>query len=197
MEKPKLDDQYWNERWLKRETGWDIGYPSPALVDFVHSIGDKDTRILIPGCGNAYEAEYLHAAGFTSVFIVDFAEEALMQFSKRVPDFPPSHLICSDFFKVEEKPFDFILEQTFFCALDPVLRTKYVDKMSSLLHSGGVLAGLLFNDPMNADGPPFGGNIEEYRNLFSSHFSIRKLELCTNSIQPRAGREVWFEFVKA
>ncbi len=196
MESKKLSKEFWNERWMTQDTGWDIGYPSPAIVEFVKTITGKDVRILIPGCGNAYEAEYLHKNGFVNVFVVDYASEALRQFHERVPSFPKTHLITSDFFEVNTQPFDFVLEQTFFCALDPLLRKNYVEKMYSLLKPGGVLAGLLFDEDRGTEGPPFGGNKAEYTQLFHEKFEIRQMKACENSIAHRAGREVWIEMVK-
>lgn len=191
----QLDDKFWNERWLTNETQWDIGYPSPAIVEFVNSIPDKSMRILIPGCGNAYEAEYLHNKGFTNVFVVDYAAEALRRFAKRVPAFPKQHLIESDFFALQNVKFDLVIEQTFFCAIDPSLREKYADKMKEIISNNRVLAGLLFTETPNDGGPPFNGSVEEYEQLFGSRFTLRKLERCTHSIKPREGREVWFEAV--
>ena len=54
-----LDDQYWSERYSQNKTGWDIGYPSTPLKEYIDQVTDLDLNILIPGCGNAYEAEYL------------------------------------------------------------------------------------------------------------------------------------------
>jgi len=51
-----LDEDYWSERYQEGQTGWDIGYASPQLIDFATTF-PKDARILIPGAGNAYEAE--------------------------------------------------------------------------------------------------------------------------------------------
>lgn len=59
--------------------------------------------------------------------------------------------------------FDLIIEQTFFCALDPKLRPEYAVKMAELLKPGGRLVGVLFNDTLNNDKPPFGGT---KRNIF-------------------------------
>ncbi len=191
-----LNDTFWNERWLSNETQWDIGYPAPAIVQFVNELPDKSIRILIPGCGNAYEAEYLHQHGFTNVFVVDYAAEALKRFAERVPSFPKNHLLQSDFFKLEAGKFDLIIEQTFFCAIDPKLRTNYEQKMVEILSEHGVLAGLLFTSVPNAEGPPFPGSVEEYQNLFGKRFTIRKMKPCENSIKPREGRELWIEFVK-
>jgi hypothetical protein len=83
----------------------------------------------------------------------------------------------------------------FFCAIDPQLRKQYVEKLASLLSPKGRMAGVLFDFPLDA-GPPFGGSKEEYLTLFQKYFSVRKMEPCRNSIAPRAGRELFVEFVK-
>jgi thiopurine S-methyltransferase len=191
-----LDDKFWNERWQSDDTQWDIGYPAPAIVNFIETIKDKSIRILIPGCGNAYEAEYLHNNGFTNVYVLDYAAEALRRFGVRVPSFPEEHLLQCDFFQLENGKFDLVLEQTFFCAIDPSLRKNYEAKMTELLNENGMIAGLLFIQTPNSEGPPFNGSIDEYRELFGKRFNIRKMEVCKNSIKPREGREVWFEVVR-
>lgn len=191
----KLDNAFWSARWQNKETQWDIGYPSPAIADYINTISDKETRILIPGCGNAYEAEYLHKKGFRNVVVLDYAPEALKSFGERVPDFPKENLVCADFFNFKSAPFELILEQTFFCAIDPAKREAYVNRMSELLVKGGKLAGLLFTTVPNPEGPPFPGTEAEYRGLFSKRFTIEKMEPSTNSIEPRKGRELWFECI--
>lgn len=192
----ELNSDFWNDRWLENDTQWDLGYPSPAIVDFVNGITDKNIRILIPGCGNAYEAEYLHANGFTNVFVVDYATEALRRFSERVPAFPKNHLLTSDFFELNAGTFDLVIEQTFFCAIDPSLRVNYRNKMHELLNTNGMLCGLLFTQTPNNGGPPFPGTKDEYEKLFGERFIIRRMEPCKNSIKPREGRELWIELVK-
>jgi SAM-dependent methyltransferase len=189
---------FWNERWDSNDIAWDMGSASAPLKAFIDSIDsdeNKYLKILIPGCGNAYEAEYLHTKGFRNVYIVDFAKKALAEFSKRVPGFPKDHLICGDFFELEEKGFDLILEQTFFCAIPPSLRHAYAKKMNELLLPGGKLVGLLFNDPkLDFESPPFGGDAETYRAIFNPYFALNKLEAAYNSIKPRAGRELFVNF---
>ncbi|MCK6641370.1 MAG: TPMT family class I SAM-dependent methyltransferase [Bacteroidia bacterium] len=196
MNLPELNADYWDSRWQQSDTGWDIGYPAPAITKFADTLTDKTAKILIPGCGNGYEAEYLHRKGFTNVFIADFSQTALDSFGKRVPGFPSAHLLCADFFELNNGPYDLIIEQTFFCAINPELRDRYVQKMYELLKPEGRLAGLLFNDEMNKDHPPFGGNKAEYLKRFSVHFEILKMDTCADSIPPRAGRELWFELKK-
>ncbi|MFN7099750.1 MAG: thiopurine S-methyltransferase, partial [Flavobacterium sp.] len=103
-------------------------------------------------------------------------------------------VLLGDFFEHQDH-YDFILEQTFFCALDPQNRPLYVSKMKELLAPKGVLFGLLFDRDFES-GPPFGGSKLEYQSLFEKDFKIIKLEKATNSIQPRANTEVFIYFQK-
>lgn len=186
----ELNKDYWNNRYINKETGWDIGYVSTPLRNYFDQLNNKELHILIPGCGNGYEAEYLFKQGFKNVFIVDIAPEAIRLFKQRVPDFPKNNIILADFFDLN-KSFDLIIEQTFFCALNPALRTKYVQKMYELLNPKGKLVGLLFNCELNSDHPPFGGFKDEYEKLFSPLFNVKKMETCYNSIEPRKNKELF------
>ncbi|MCX7743919.1 MAG: TPMT family class I SAM-dependent methyltransferase [Flavobacteriales bacterium] len=190
-----LDKEYWNSRYLEGNTGWDIGYPSTPIKDFVDTLNNKHILILIPGAGNAYEAEYLHRQGFTNVFILDISEFPLKHFKQRVPDFPELHLIQQNFFE-HQGQYDLIIEQTFFCALYPALRKRYAKHMHSLLKPQGRLVGLLFDAPMNEYQPPFGGTMREYHSIFEPYFNFIKFEPCLNSIPPRQGKEMWMELIK-
>ena len=191
----KLDKNYWNNRYKENEIGWDIGNISTPLKAYFDQLSNKKLKILIPGCGNAYEAEYLFNNGFKNVFLVDLSPLALENFSKRVPTFPKSNLICADFFNHTET-YDLIIEQTFFCALAPSKRKDYVIHTSKLLKENGKLVGLLFNAELNKDKPPFGGNKEDYISLFSSHFSIEIMEKAYNSIEPRKDKELFIKLLK-
>jgi len=187
----ELNKNNWNSRYKTKETGWDIGFVSPPLKEYIDQISDLSIKILIPGCGNAYEAEYLFKKGFKNIFIVDYSEIAISNLIKRIPDFPIFNTICDDFFNISGQ-YDLILEQTFFCAIDPTLRDNYVKKVSSLLKNDGKLVGLFFSLPMFSDHPPFGGSIEEYIKCFSKLFLIIKMERCYNSIKSRTNKELFF-----
>lgn len=191
----KLDADFWQSRYEDGTTGWDIGYPSNPLKRYIDSLQEKDIRVLIPGCGNAYEAGYMFENGFTNVYIIDIALTPIENFRKKFPAFPPHQILHGDFFALNDS-FDLILEQTFFCALDPSLRPAYAEKMASLLHPGGRLAGVLFSTIFEKEGPPFGGTTDEYLQLFNKHFKINKLEPEKESIPPRAGTEVFIEFIR-
>lgn len=185
-----LSPDYWNKRYLNNDFGWDIGYAATPLKEYFLQLKNKEVSILIPGAGNSYEAELLVELGFKNVDVLDFAQAPLDALKKRMPDFPEKQLLKKDFFEHEGK-YDLIIEQTFFCALDPDLRKKYVEKMNLLLKPNGKLVGLLFNDVMNTDKPPFGGSESEYRDLFSGRFDIKVMSPCYNSIKPRMGKELF------
>ena len=191
----KFDKAFWSEKYISGQTGWDMGEVSPPIKSYVDQLTDKDISILIPGAGNAYEAAYLHQVGFTNVMVLDLASEPLNNFKKRVPGFPSENLIQQDFFE-HNGQYDLILEQTFFCALDPSLRMNYIDKMKSLLKVGGKLVGLLFDFRLTEEGPPFGGDADAYSLAFQKQFRLKTLAPCYNSIKPRAGKELFIIFEK-
>lgn len=190
MDDTALNSAYWNERYHDETTPWDLEVVSPPLKSYLDQLGDREMRILIPGAGNAHEAEYARKAGFEQVFVLDWAALAIQNFQKRCPDFPQKHLITGDFFQ-HEGVYDLILEQTFFCALPPAMRPDYVRKVADLLAPGGKLVGLMFDFPLVPEGPPFGGSPDLYVDLFSSKFSIAVLEQSNNSAPSRFGKELF------
>jgi len=188
-----FDKDFWSTRYKTNDTGWDLGMVSPPIQKYVDSLGDKSMSILIPGGGNCYEIEYLFQKGFLNTHLVDISPEPVENIIARNPLMDTSKLQCGDFFE-HEGHYDLIIEQTFFCALDPSLRSGYVKQMHHLLKPGGKMAGVLFDAPLNDDKPPFGGSAEAYMKLFSPFFYIQKMEPCYNSIPTRAGRELFIEF---
>ena len=186
---------YWENRYKNGQTGWDMQNVSPPLKTYVDQLNDKHLKILIPGAGNAYEAEYLYNNGFNNIFVADIAKTPLRNLKNRIPEFPKNQLLHTDFFDIEDT-FDLIIEQTFFCALPPQLRTKYAQKMHELSKPNAKLVGLLFTFPLTDDGPPFGGSIAEYKNYFKELFELEILDLCYNSFPKRQGNELFFKFLK-
>jgi len=191
----KLTKEFWNDRYVNEDTGWDLGSISNPIKDYVEQLTDKEVKILIPGGGNSYEAEYLFTNGFKNTFVVEISKKAIHNFLKRVPFFPPEQVIYQDFFKLDGS-FDLIIEQTFFCAIDKDLRPAYAKKTAELLSPGGKLVGLLFDAPLYDEHPPYGGTLEEYKIYFEPFFHIETMHRCYNSIEPRAGREVWINMVR-
>lgn len=190
----ELDKEFWTQRYLDKQIGWDLGEVSPPLKEYIDTLLDFDCRILIPGCGNAHEVDYLLGRGFKNVTVVDLAEIPLNNLRKRVGERQPLKCVCENIFD-HTGSYDLILEQTMFCAIDPELRSKYAEKIASLLVTGGKFVGVLFDREFEG-GPPFGGNAEEYRLIFQPYFTKLSIQPCLNSAKPRAGSEVFIEFLK-
>lgn len=184
------DKNYWQNRYANQDTPWDAGAITAPLKLYFDQLKDLNTKILIPGCGNGYEASYLHNKKFTNVFIADIALAPLLKFKSNNPDFPESNILQEDVFKLEES-FDLIIEQTFFCALHPSDRNKYARRMANLLSENGKLVGLLFDIPLKETGPPYGGNKLLYEEILAPFFEKISISACYNSILPRAGKELF------
>ena len=190
-----LNRDFWNDKYVKSETGWDVGKITTPLKEYFDQLNNKKIKILIPGCGNAYEAEYLFKNNFLSTFLLDYSDQALRNFKRRVPAFSKSQLLNKDFFDGHGK-YDLIIEQTFFCAIDKNRRSDYFSQMNNLLKANGKLVGLLFNDALNEDKPPFGGSESEYRKYLDPYFNIKVFEKAYNSIESRKGRELFMILIK-
>lgn len=195
----KTEEEYWTQRYVQKSTGWDIGKPSTPLKSYIDQLENKALKVLIPGAGNSYEAEYLFNKGFKNIYVLDISELPLISFKNRVPDFPKNQIIQDDFF-LHQGNYDLVLEQTFFCSFPPTEenRTGYAKKMADLIKTNGKLVGLWFDIPLtgNMERRPFGGNKNEYLNYLNPFFKVKTFEKCYNSIPDRLGNELFGIFQK-
>jgi copper chaperone CopZ len=189
-----LDQTYWDNQYQANATGWDLGQVSPPIKTYINTIENKDAKILIPGCGNTYEAEYLLQQGFTNITVIDIAPTLVENLIKKFANNNSITVVLGDYFE-HQGNYDFIIEQTFFCALPPTMRQKYVWKMHQLLTNYGKLIGLLFNREFEVS-PPFGGSLNEYEQLFTKAFTFNSISMAGNSIPSRANTELFIEFQK-
>ena len=197
MKKNSLDNSFWNIRYQNNQTGWDLGEISNPIKKWFDNQENKKVNILIPGAGKGHEVKYGFENGFGNIFYMDFSSRAADLFKEICPGFPKDQILIGDFFSLK-KPlfFDVIIEQTFFCAIDPTLRPNYVEKTNEILKENGKIIGLLFNREFDTNGPPFGGTEKEYRGLFNSKFNFKKFENSLLSSLPRKEYEFWIELIK-
>lgn len=197
MTENKLNALFWNQRYENKEIGWDLGEVSPPIKNWIDNQKNKKINILIPGAGKGHEVKYAFEKGFENIFYMDMSHQAGELFKKTCPLFPKDQILIEDFF-LFNKPlfFDALIEQTFFCAINPLLRSTYIEKTHEILKENGEIIGLLFNKEFDKNGPPFGGTINEYEELFSNKFDLRKFENSLFSALPRKGFEFWIEFIK-
>jgi len=186
--------EFWDERYGAEFTPWDAQGVPAALADYVER-ARPGPRVLVPGCGSAYEAGFLHERGFV-VTAVDIAPLALERARRILGDAVAGQVLRqADFFTLEG-PFDWIYERALLCALPPALWPRYAESAKRLLTPGGRLAGFFFIDDAVADprrGPPFAARKAEIDSLFAAGFErIEALAVDTaQSIPVFAGREHW------
>jgi len=185
-----LGQSYWDKQYESNSTGWDLGEVSPPIKTYIDQLTNKNLSILIPGCGNTYEADYLLQQNFTNVTVIDIAPTLVEKLKTKYAANSNINIILGDFF-AHEGQYDLIIEQTFFCALNPFLRESYVKKTSDLLAPKGKLMGVLFDRTFEKEGPPFGGNQEEYKKMFESNFYFIHFMPCYNSYHKRANTELF------
>lgn len=190
-----LDQNYWENRYKEGTTAWDLGHTSQPLKTIIDKIENKNCSILIPGAGNAYEAEYLIKKGFKNITILDIALHPLELLNKKLNKYSDYRLIHRNYFD-HTGSYDVILEQTFFCALEPRFRESYVNKSYELLKDNGRLEGVLFDFKSKRDEPPYSGTKKEYSRLFSKKFEILEIARCLNSEKSRLGKELIIKMKK-
>ena len=128
-ERDSLNENFWNNRYLDNNTGWDIGAISPAIKKWFDTKKNKDLQILIPGAGKGHEVKYGFDHGFKNIHYLDISSRAVTLFKDNCPNFPKEQILISDFFDLKKDLFfDVVIEQTFFCAISPVLRKKTMSK---------------------------------------------------------------------
>lgn len=190
-----LGKTYWDNQYKANTTGWDLGEVSPPLKAYIDQLTNKNLRILIPGCGNTYEADYLLQQGFCNITVIDIAPILVGRLKEKYQGNQNITIILGDFFE-HIGEYDLILEQTFFCALNPAFRKNYVAKMHELLAPNGKLVGVLFDREFEQKGPPFGGSKDQYEPMFEKDFVFKTFEPCTNSFIKRKDTELFITLIK-
>lgn len=185
---------FWDERYRAGFTPWDARGVPAALTRFVESAAPA-RRVLVPGCGSAYEAGYLDAHGF-EVTAIDIAPEALGRARQILGD-QVSHRVLrrADFFTLAIDV-DWIYERALLCALPPRLWENYASAARRLLRPGTLLAGFFFIDeaaPEPRRGPPFPATRGELDALLASGFECLSDEAVAEdqSLPVFARRERW------
>jgi methyl halide transferase len=182
----------WEDRYQAESTPWDLGRPAPAFEHLLDSNqAPPPGSIAVLGCGKGHDALLFAAAGFEVVGF-DFAQSPIeqAQASATAKNLKAQFLQRDIFDLVPEflQDFDFVLEHTCFCAIDPSLRRAYVQVVKHLLRPQGQLLALFFthNRP---GGPPFGIQPAEVLELFTPEFEPLRFEPNQQSVASRQGEE--------
>jgi methyl halide transferase len=187
-----LTAEAWEQRYQESQDAWDLGYPTPPLVNLLSSAqAPKPGRIAVLGCGSGQDALLFAAAGFDVVGF-DFAASPIERAiaNAKTQDLP-AQFLQRDIFELEPAflhDFDYVLEHTCFCAIDPTLRSQYVQVVKNLLRPQGQLVALFYTHG-RPGGPPFGVQPQEILDEFMPYFDTILFQPAQDSIDRRQGDE--------
>jgi SAM-dependent methyltransferase len=183
------DAEFWDLRYQANFAPWDAGRVPERLRAFADAVPPRG-RVLVPGCGSAWDVRYLAERGWDVVGI-DFSRQALAA-ARAVLGAHAGRVRQADFFApLAEAPFDLVYERAFLCALPRRLWSDWGRRLAQLVVPGGLLAGFFFFDE-GERGPPFPlRDLAELESLLQPAFTrIEDLEV-NDSIPAFAGRERW------
>ena len=191
----------WEEQYRSRETPWDKGAASPALIAWLREHpGELSGQVLVPGCGTGHDVRAIAAAEPNALPIgLDLAPTAITA-CRQQPTVGSERYVEGDLFDLPpelQAPCDWVWEHTCFCAIDPTRRDDYVRAVALALKPGGQLLGIFYLDPYRGDhqpggGPPHGCTLNELRQRFTAGglFSVELAQPPADSYPDRTGREL-------
>ncbi|UCD42663.1 MAG: methyltransferase domain-containing protein [Chloroflexota bacterium] len=183
---------FWEESYRQGHTGWDLGMPTPVFQRLAESGKFTPGKMLVVCAGRGYDARLFARLGF-EVTAVDFAEEAVKEMQALDDPQVKMEVMQADLFDLPvfmEEEFDYILEYTCFCAIDPQRRAEYIQGVSSLLKPGGFYIALAFPIGGRTGGPPFVVSPDELISPLNERgFELVLREVPDDSVPGREGIE--------
>ncbi len=200
MDSDVSSSKFWDNCYINHNTGWDLGSVTPVFKDWCDNL-QKKYSIFVPGAGNGYDPLYFASKGH-SVTAVDFSKEAINAMTAKAKKQQINiNIIKQDIFKLDStlfNSFDYVIEYTFFCAIDRKRRLDYIKIMNNILKKDGELIGLFL--PILKDkkdgGPPYSINVDKVITQFSNYFDILKSKKHKLSIDARISNEQYIHFRK-
>ena len=189
----------WDENYEQGTAGWDLGKPTPVFQRLLSSGQLSPGRMIVLGAGRGHDAREFARRGF-QVTAVDFSSQAVSEMHRLATAEAPVEILQHDIFTLPETlnySFDYVLEYTCFCAIDPNRRAEYADLVARLLKPNGMYIDLAFPLDGRKGGPPFAVSAAEILELFQARgFRLVSREKPTDSISARRGAEELFLFQK-
>ena len=193
----KLD--FWEDIYKKDDIGWDLNGPTPTFEKIAPKL--KSGKIIILGCGRGHDAITFAKFGF-EVTAVDFAPSAVSYLKSLCnKENVKVNIIQNDIFLLGKSLnvyFDYVIEQTCYCAIDPNRREQYERLIYRILRPNGRLIGLWYplDKPFKNGGPPWGVSISNLKDTFKKRWKIREESFSEFSVKKRKNREKLIIFEK-
>src|SRR5512135_2189576 len=189
----------WEANYEQGTDGWDLGGATPAFRRLASTGQLPPGRLIVLGAGRGHDAREFARHGF-QVAAVDFSAYAVAEMKRLAQAEAPIEALQHDLFTLPhalDGLFDYVLEYTCFCAIDPTRRPEYASVVSRLLKPGGTYIDLAFPLDGRAGGPPFAVSEEELLRLWREHgFELMSREVPVDSVNRRRNAEKLFVFQK-
>jgi len=191
--------QFWEDIYFDDDAGWDLGGVTPVFESIAQDLNPGE--LCIVGCGRGYDAIMFSKRGF-DVTAVDFAPSPIRSVKNMAIESSLNiNILQKDIFSLSpkyDKKFDYVIEQTCFCAIRPERRLEYEKLVHAILKPGGELIGLWFplDKTLEDGGPPWGTSILEIKSIFNDGWKIEREEFQDISVDSRQGREKLIIFRK-
>jgi len=165
----------WESAYAEGDTPWDKGYAAPPLREYLER-GRVGGRVLVPGCGTGHDVRLLAGGGASEVVGLDLAPRALRE-AGRFPRAGGERYEAGDFLDLPEHlrgSFDWVVEHTCLCAIDPSERGRYARSVALALRPGGRFLAVFFREvpDFDGEGPPFPISGAEIEGLFGETFEM-------------------------
>ncbi len=175
-----------------RGAPWDLGQATPVFRRLAESGRFSPGPLIVLGAGRGWDARLFASHGF-QVTAVDFAAQAVEEMHRLADPGAPVEILQADIFDLPDEldgSFEYVLEYTCFCAIDPSRRPAYADLVARLLRPAGTYIALVFPIEDRPGGPPFGVDPDELIRLLEGRgFDLLQRERPADTIKPRRGRE--------
>lgn len=183
--------QDWESRYRAGEMRWEKGVPAPPLMEFLarHTISGD---VLVPGCGTGHDVRAIAAQG-ASVLGIDIAPSAIRLARGHRPARDERYAVA-DFLAPQPDlagRFDWLLEHTLFCAIEPDRRQDYAASVVAALRPAGLFLAIFYIDPRDPEPgePPYPVSTEELDRLFGPTFDLLENWVPRTAHPGREGRE--------
>jgi SAM-dependent methyltransferase len=185
---------FWEGLYARQSDRWELGRPTPPLVEYLARTPPSRGRVAVPGCGRGHDARLFTRLGYR-VWGFDFAAPAIVEARALAArdglDIAFEQRDVFDLAAEYRGFFDGLWEYTCFCAIDPGRRPEYVRLVRDLLTPGGWLLACFFPVREGSGGPPFPTTEAEVRRLFSPAFGFVETYVPQTSAPGRQGLEWW------
>ena len=187
-----LTAEAWEARYQSSNDPWNLGNPTPPFVNLLAADhAPYPGKLAALGCGKGHDALLFAESGFEVVGF-DFAPSAISEaIATAKARAIKAQFLQRDIFALDKEfadSFNYVLEHTCFCAIDPKKRSQYVEVVKSILCPGGKLIALFYTHKRSG-GPPFGVKPQEVLEYFSPYFEPIVFQQAPDSITRRQGDE--------